>query len=242
MNRLKEVWVEFKGVKNTDIGAKMISMPVRYMPVQRGKAISVAGRPGDLWYTDNTDDSVEISMEFAVPDESCRLAVNAWLRGTGLLRFSDEPNMAYEARVSRGYKRQSISPRLMGQKYTVVFSCHPHRLLYPEAEAFTITTLYEQFKNPGTAPSRPRVKITGNGDFSVTIGLETLCFSDITGGGIIVDSHLMDAFTYDGAALANDHFDGMPWQIKPGYNTVSWLFEAGSSVESIEILPRWRYV
>ena len=242
MNRLKEVWFEFGGIKNTEVGAKMISMPTRNMPVQRGKAITVAGRAGTLWSTDYADDSIDISLEFVVPDESNVLTVNGWLHGYGLLRFSDEPNMAYEARVSRGFKRQSVAPRMTAQKYTVVFSCQPYRLLYPEKEAFTITTLYEQFKNPGTAPSKPRVKITGSGDFSVTIGLETLFFSGVSDGGIIVDSQLMDAFTYDGTALANDKFDGMPWQIKPGYNGVSWLVEDGSSVESIEILPRWRYV
>ena len=112
----------------------------------------------------------------------------------------------------------------------------------PEAEPFTISASGESFTNPGTAPSLPRVKITGSGDFSVSIGMETLFFSGVSGGGIIVDSELMDALTYDGELLANDRVSGTPFQIQTGVNVVSWLAESGSSVTAVEILPRWRYL
>lgn len=242
MNRLKDVWFEFGGIKNTELGVEMISMPARNLPIQRGKSYSVAGRPGTLWRTDGACDNVEVSLEFVVPDEKNIAAVNAWLCGSGLLRFSDEPNYMYEARVSRNFKRQSVSPRMTAQRYAVVFSCHPFRLLYPDAAPIAIASSGTTFDNPGTAPSKPRVKISGSGDFSVTIGMETLFFSGVEGGGIIVDSQLMDALTYDGAALANDKFSGMPWTIQPGWNAVSWMAESGSSVTGIEITPRWRYI
>jgi phage-related protein len=64
-------------------------------------------------------------------------------------------------------------------------------------------------------------------------------FNDVD-GGIIVDTELMDAFTEDGAALANDHVSGQFFRIAPGRNVVSWQAEDGSSVSSVSILPRWR--
>lgn len=242
MKRHSEAWFEFGGIKNTELGVEMISMPARNLPIQRGKSYCVSGRSGMLWRSDGAYDNVEISLEFIVPDEVNIIAVNGWLSGSGLLRFSDEPEYAYEARISRNFKRQSVTPRMTAQRYAVTFTCHPFRLLYPEADAFTISASGSTFNNPGTAPSKPRLKITGSGDFSVTIGMETLFFSGVTDGGIIVDSQLMDALTYDGALLANDRISGMPWTLQPGWNVVSWLTETGSYVSGIEITPRWRYL
>lgn len=242
MARIIKGWLEFNGRKSTEFGARLID-PIQYSrPAWRGTSHEAAGHSGDLWQTDGAYDTVEIKRKLRF--NLSRLEdMSAWLTGAGLLRFSWAENRAYEARAAKIVNIKQVSPGddpLMEGDFA--FTCQPFRLLYPEAEAFAITTLYEQFTNPGTAPSLPRVKITGSGNFSVTIGMETLFFTDVSGGGIIVDSQLMDALTYDGALLANDNMSGMPWQIKPGLNSVSWIAEDGSSVESIEILPRWRYM
>ena len=177
----------------------------------------------------------------------CRLSrldsAAAWLTGSGPLRFSWAEDRAYDARAAKSSDAAQVSPDadpLM--EFDVTFTCQPFRRLVPEAAPFTISSSGESFTNPGTAPSLPRVKITGSGDFSVSIGMETLFFSGVSGGGIIVDSELMDALTYDGELLANDRVSGTPFQIQPGVNVVSWLAESGSSVTAVEILPRWRYL
>ena len=85
-----------------------------------------------------------------------------------------------------------------------------------------------------------------------TIGGETIYFEGVSDGGIIVDSELMDALSYDGTALANDKISGQPWLLQPGSLTVSWDFDPdgvdeatgdllNNSVTSVEILPRWRW-
>ena len=38
MNRLKDVWFEFGGIKNTELGVEMTSMPARTLPIQRGNS------------------------------------------------------------------------------------------------------------------------------------------------------------------------------------------------------------
>lgn len=241
MAREIKSWLEFNGQKSTEFGARLID-PIKYSrPAWRGTPNQAAGYSGDLWQTDGAYDTVDIKRRLRF--NLSRLEdVSAWLTGTGLLRFSWAENRAYEARAAKIVHIEQVSlgsdPLMEGD---FVFTCQPFRLLYPGAEAFTITELYEQFNNPGTAPSLPRVKITGSGDFSVTIGMETLFFTDIS-GGIIVDSVLMDALTYDGSLLANDNMSGTPWQIQPGLNSVSWEVGDSGSVDSIEILPRWRYM
>ena len=242
MARIVKGWLEFGGVKSTEFGARLTDFISLTRPELRGTSYEVTGRSGDLWKTHG--DYKPFDLKRKIRFRLSRLDdVSAWLTGSGMLRFSWAENRAYEARAVKSANIEQISidedPVV---ELPVTFTCQPFRLLHPEAEAFTITASGTSFTNPGTAPSKPRVKITGSGDFSVTIGMETLFFSDISDGGIIVDSVLMDALTYDGTLLANDKMDGMPWTIQPGVNYVSWLVEDGSSIDSIEILPRWRYI
>ena len=242
MARVIKGWLEFGGVKSTEFGARLTDFISITRPELRGTSHEVAGRSGDLWTTYGDykpfDMKRKIRFRLSKLDE-----VSAWLTGSGMLRFSWAENRAYEARAAKAANIDQISvdedPLVDLQ---VTFTCQPFRLLYPEAEAFTITASGEIVTNPGTAPALPRVKIAGSGDFSVSINTETLFFSDVSDGGIIVDSVLMDALTYDGALLANDHISGMPWTMQPGANIISWLVEDGSSVDSIEILSRWRYI
>lgn len=242
MARVNNGWLEFAGRKSTEFGARLMD-PIRYIrPGMRGTAHEAAGLSGDLWQTDNAYDTVDLKRNLRF--KLSRLEeVSAWLTGAGLLRFSWAENRAYEARAVKAVSMKQVSvgddPLIEGN---FVFACQPFRRLYPEAGAFTISASNEQFSNPGTAPARPRVKISGSGNFSVTIGMETLFFTGVDGGGIIVDSELMDALTYDGALLANDKMSGTPWQIMPGLNAVLWETGDGGRVDDIEILPRWRYI
>lgn len=239
MRKETDAWFEYNGTRCYEHGAMMIARPVRYAPALKGKAKDVSGRNGSLYVTDGCYDDVEVTLEFAVPDMTDVSGVNAWLTGTGLLRFSDEPDYAYEARIVKAFKREAVAPRLSGVRYTVTFSCQPFRLLYPEADAVTFGAAGTIF-NPGNAPAQPRVTIVGTGDFTVTIGAQTIYFTGVS-GGIIVDTALMDALTLDEQNLANDKMSGTPWTIAPGSNAVSWAIEDGS-VTSVTILPRWRYL
>ena len=239
MRTTKNVWFWFKDIYSWETGALMTAWPTREAPALRGKEKEVSGRDGDIYVTDGTYGTIEVTQEFVIRDIEQSSTVNDWLRGSGLLRFSDEPNMAYNARV-KNLKSEPMPGRLLGRKYTERFICQPFKYQYPAEPAVTFTAS-GSINNPGTAYSLPRVTITGTGDFSVTIGEETLYFNDVS-GGIVVDSELMDALTLDGTALANQHMSGQPWKIQPGMNSISWEAEAGSTLTSVAILPRWRFL
>ena len=239
MRSTRNTWFWFNGAYSWEKGALMTAWPTRFAPSLRGKEKEVSGRDGNVYVTDNTYDTIEVNQEFGIRDVSEAKRINDWLRGSGLLRFSDEPDLAYEARV-KSLKAEPAAGRLLGRRYTCNFICQPFRYQYPPDEAATYTTAGSIY-NPGTAPALPRVTITGTGDFSVTIGGETLYFTDIS-GGIVVDSELMDALSADGTTLMNDHMSGTPWKLQPGINAVSWELESGASISSVVILPRWRYL
>lgn len=240
MKRLNEAWFRFGGVDSTDMGVTMVEMPKRSLPTLKGRFRTVSGQDGEQLVSDGTYENVELSFAFDVRNRDDVSAVDGWLTGTGRIRFSDEEDREYQVLRIKSLSRSSITKHLDGQRYKATLTCHPFKYGWPYAKAKEFTTSGGKLTNPGTAPSKPRVKITGSGDFSVSIGLETLFFSNVSGGGIIVDSELMDAFTYDGANLANDNVSGQFWAIRPGVNFVTWVVEEGS-VSKVEILPRWRW-
>ena len=239
MRTTKNVWFWFKDVYSWETGALMTAWPTREAPALRGKEKEVSGRDGDIYVTDGTYGTVEVTQEFCIRDAEQSSNINRWLCGAGFLRFSDEAHLMYNARV-KNLKAEPMPGRLQGRKYTCRFVCQPFRDQDPTEKERTFTTP-GNLNNPGTAYSLPRVTIIGTGDFSVTIGDETVYFTDVS-GGIVVDSELMDAMTMDGTALANQHMAGQPWKIEPGINAVSWDVDEGSVLTSVTILPRWRFI
>lgn len=239
MKRLTEAWFEFNGIRSDDMGILIRQMPIRYSPGRNYSHKKVAGKNGTIVLGDGSYNDVNVRIECDVHDGTRIPEILAWLTGSGDLRFSDEPGYAYTASIEKEFSRASIIPRMAGQRFTVAWVCEPFRKHYPEPESITIAENGTVLDNPGTAPAEPRITIAGSGGFSLTIGMETMYFSGVE-GGIIVDTVLMDAFTADGALLANDHVDGEFFHIAPGFNVVSWLADEGSSVESVTITPRWR--
>lgn len=244
-NRITEAWFEFKGIRSDAMGIKLRSLPTRTVAAQKFERKTVSGRDGTVKVSGGEYTDSAVQQEMDVIDESRMPEILGWLSGSGDLRFSDEPNLMYtNATIDKEYQRKLIIPRATAQRFTVKWTCDPFRKLHPEAEAISITQSGAEIVNPGTAEALPRIAIAGSGDFSLTIGMQTLFFTNVS-GGIIVDSMLNDAFTADGAQLANDKVNGKMLRIPPGKSVVSWLTggeDAAGSVESVTILPRWRYL
>lgn len=244
--RLNTSWFEFNGVRSSSLGVRLMDGHAFSRGEARGSQEEVAGRDGYLWLSDGAAEAFEIKRRCRAPARQLR-RIAAWLSGSGRLRFSQEKGAAYDARVIKRIEFRSAVPGMNPlYDFEVTFSCQPHPYVWPEAEPITITASGTELNNPGTAPALPRIEITGSGDFSLTIGMQTLFFSGVE-GGIIVDSELMDALTADGRLLANEKISGDLFEIQPGYNVVQWLEggvsdagEAPGRVERVVITPRWR--
>lgn len=250
MKRLTEAWFEFKGLRSDEMGIWIKQMPVRSLPGRNITRKAVAGRHGTLTYGDATYKDVTIRLECDVRDETKLPSILAWLTGDGMLRFSDEPEFAYEASVDKEYSRASIQARLSGQRFTITWTAHPFRHLAEAAENLVFTTNNDDFMNPGTAPCLPRVEIRGSGTFSLTIGAQTVFFNNVEGGGIIVDSEIGDALNLEENQLCNDCMNGPLFKIQPGFNGIGWIAggedDEGNAVPGVVtaviITPRWRYI
>lgn len=234
MKQLTAAWFEFNDVRSDSRHVRLMAMPRRPIAAEQGEQIEIPGRDGYLW-SERRDARrpIVIPVECTTTDGYSPQRTAAWLSGSGLLRFSDEPNRAYRARVIDEYVRESMFLRFDAQKFTVNFACQPHRYFYPE---YSAERLYSPgvIANPGTADSLPRITIVGSGDMNVYIGGYLI---DVSGGSVIVDSELMDCFGLDGVTLANGRvkMDEFP-MLLPGGNAVSW----SGNVSEIIIDGRWR--
>lgn len=236
MRELKEAWFEFRGIRSTDMGVEMLSRPQREQPSAMGQSITVSGRSGRLWLEDGTWDDVLVQVQCVVPDGEMD-RVTAWLSGCGELRFSDEPERVYRARVRGGAVRTMPFARLSAQQFTLGFDCGPFRYQYPPAEAIVLTES-GAVNNPGTVASQPRIVIEGTGDITLSVGGCLMVFEGIE-GGIVVDSEAMECFSPDGAALLNDRADMEEFPLMAcGSNAVTWT----GDVTKVSIEPRWRWL
>ncbi len=231
------IWVEFAGHKNTEYGVELLSMPTRPHPARKGESIDIPGRDGKMFMDEGAYDRVLVSLRMIATAGNMD-AVNAWLSGSGNLRFGDEPERAYKAKITKEFATSNRNNRLKGREFTVTFDCEPFRYAYPATSTVTISTSGNTVNNPGTVYSLPRIKVTGSGDFTLTVGGYLVEAQGLTGGAII-DSKLQEVLSLDGMESRNAYFamDEFP-RLSPGINSVAWT----GSVTSVQIEPRWRYL
>ena len=238
MKKLESVWFEFAGACNTDKGVRLLSLPVRYHPAERGEFIQVPGRDGSLWAGEDAFDDVTVRVQCQTADDADMAAVDAWLRGAGELRFSDDPERFYRARVVKEFSRSAAVNRFMNQAFTVTFDCQPF-LYHRSVEDITLDGNPDTVTNPGTYKSAPRIRITGTGTAVLTIGTQIVEVEDLA-GGVIIDSELGECFDLTETQLKNSVVTLMDEDfptLQPGVNIISWT---GTGVTGITITPRWR--
>lgn len=240
MRRLTEAWFRFKGIDSRDMGIWLKQMPVRYLPGRNVTRLRAAGVDGTYRGGDETYNDVKVMLECDLRDDTKMTDVAAWLSGSGELVFSDEPDLAYDASIEKEFSRASITPKMSGQRFTVMWTCHPFRRMIPEAAPIVLTA-QGSIINPGTIYSQPQITIAGNGDFSLTINTQTMFFTEIE-GGVILDCQLMDAFDIASPVTVNDQVYGAFFKLQPGVNMVSWTTEYGATIKSVTIEPRWRCI
>ena len=238
MRRLTEGWFSFGGIRCDSMGLKLLEMPERKKAQANGNNLIAAGRDGDLWDPDGSYSAWDMIVKCETTDDYDDIAARAWLNGPGELIFSDSQHLAYDAHVIDTVDFAPKTTLFDTQMVTLPFHVQPLRRMIPEALPFAVSD-GDLITNPGTAYSLPRITIAGSGDFSLTIGQQTMFFQNVE-DGVIIDSELGDALTLDAALPANDKVAGALFRIQPGANIVSWLPGEGGSVAGVTIEPRWR--
>ena len=160
--------------------------------------------------------------------------IRNWLRsGVGFCRLTDDAHPG-EYRMARPIGEVEFEPMFTDKEadINITFECHPQRYLTSGETARTLTNP-ATLTNPTGYESRPRIRVNGSGDFTLTINGKAISFTD-NNSGITIDSEIYRA--YNGSTPKDSSMTGDYPVLVPGENTISWT---GSGVTSVQITPRW---
>jgi len=236
LQRITDPWFEFAGVKNTTLGVMLLAMPQRQHAARRGDYTPpIPGRDGNLWRDGGGYDNITVPVQCYVENPSNISTVMNWLTGLGYLRFSDDPDRAYRARVTKTFNRSPKMARFTAQEFTVTFDCHPSRFVYPIPTIILVSGM--PVTNSGTQYAEPKITLTGSGDIALTIGAQTL---NVTGlaSKIALDMEARVAYNPDDTTqnLCSTVSGDWPLLIQPGSNAVSWT----GTVSAVSMVANWR--
>lgn len=207
---------------------------------ERVKHVEIPGRAGDLTEVEgeNIFNSYIQTITISVRDRMNVRNIYKWLRGSGYVTFSGEPDRKQAARVIGAITLNRVSRNIDHWAGEVQFYCQPFKQLLQEAKV-TIGALGSTVRNSGDVTCRPMWKVTPSGSAAaVSAGGKTLAVTGLTSGTVIwIDSETMEIWNADRSALLTANSAGEFPVLNPGANTVS-----GSGWSSIEIEKRERYL
>lgn len=232
----------FNGIDCRSRGVTMRGPVPIIRPEERVKHVEIPGRSGDLTETegDNIYNSYIQTATITVRGGYNVRNIYKWLRGSGFVTFSGEPDRKQEARVIGAITLNRISRNLDKWQGEVQFYCQPLKQLLTE-ETVTITSSGTAVRNGGDVICKPMWKVTVDSEktsISLTAGGNTIAVTGLTGGGVIwIDSDTMEVWNREKTKLLTVNSMGDFPVLNPGANTVT-----GSNWESVEIEKRERYL
>jgi phage-related protein len=183
-------------------------------PEERVNHVQIPGRAGDLTETEGADiyNSYIQTASIAVKTGARVREIYSWLRGSGYVTFSGEPDRKQQARVIGAITLNKHSRNLDWWEGEVQFYCQPFKeLLWPKTE--TITASGSTVRNAGDVSCRPEWTVTVSGSgANKTVVLaaagdgtpeeNSINVTGLTGGSVIrIDAESMEVWNADGTQL-----------------------------------------
>lgn len=248
-------WFIWNGKDSRTMGIVVTEVPPQVFPEERMQQVSILGRPGALLIPEGNGiyNPYVKSIGIANRGGGNFREIAAWLRGSGQLILSTEPEYAYTARVIS----EAQAERLFLSTYSgqVDFLVQPLKEEYPPEPVVPITASGDgstTITARGDVPARPVYRIEGTGEIVLTVGDAT---EDGTGSVLSIDLDTgMDGFVVDTDAAMVTSLDGTEnlcslcelfyngfrglWLPVGETTTISWT----GSVTSVSIDPRWRWL
>lgn len=210
---------------------------------ERVRHVELPGVAGDLTETEGTDifnsyiQTVSISVRGAYNVRN----IYKWLRGSGFVTFSGEPDRKQAARVIGAITLNRVSRNIDHWAGEVQFYCQPlkERL---QTEAETVSSTGTVIRNEGDVISYPRITVNAGAagqDIGIVIGGNALRI-DMTGmadTGCIIDCAGQFVTNYAGAVNLTHLSTGDFPRLLPGKNTVTFV-----NAESLIIEKRERFL
>ena len=209
-------------------------------PEERVNHVEIPGRSGDLTETEGEDiyNSYIQTATILVKGGFHIREVYTWLRGSGFVTFSGEPDMKQQARIIGAVTLNKHSHNLDWWVGEVQFYCQPLKQKMTET-ARTISSSGANVTNTGDVTARPRITATASGtSLTVAAGGNSLTVTGtVSGQDYIIDSDVMEVTSADGTTLLTKNSTGDFPVLLPGRNSVT-----GSGWSSLVIDRRERFL
>ena len=232
----------WKGIDCRSMGVRLAGPVPIVRPEERVNHVRIPGRSGDLTEVEGADiynsyiqtASILVKSGFHVRD------VYRWLRGSGFVTFSGEPDRRQPARVIGAITLDKHSPNLDWWEGEIQFYCQPlkERL---QSDTVTITASGTAVINAGDVTARPKITATASGtSMTIAAGGNSLTITGLTSGkDYVIDSEIMEvSLTENGTTtLLTANSSGDFPELDPGANSVT-----GSGWSSLVIEKRERFL
>ena len=237
----------FNGRDCREMGVRLTSPLELVRPEERVEHIQIPGRAGDLTRLEGDDvyNSYIHTAEISVQGELNVLNAFNWLKGSGYMTTSSEPDRRQMARVIGAITLAKLSKNLDIWKGQVQFYCQPLKeLLWEPTQTLTAAGT---ITNNGDVASRPLIKATATGGtLSITqswtdgasSGHTNLSIEGRTAGQVIwIDCESMEIWDETMGNLLTVFASGAFPTLKPGANEIT-----GSGWTELVFQKRERYL
>jgi Phage-related protein len=223
-------WLRFKNVLSTGYGLIITDLGRRSRAEEQIDIYEIPYRNDDLIIHSNKYKPYLREVVCAVKDQYKMPEINQWLSDRGELRTSIDSGGYFIASVVTGLPYKQMMNGV--DSFQVGFKVNP--FFYLDSGTATIqVTQGTPINNIGTIYSEPYIKITGNGNITLTINSTVVTLTGIT-DYIELDSELKIA--YKGTLNQGDKMVGDFPILNVGNNYFAWT----GNVTKVEIIPRWR--
>ena len=237
----------FNGRDCREMGVRLTSPLELVRPEERVEHVEIPGRAGDLTRLEGDDvynsyiHTAEISVQGSI---NVRNAFN-WLKGSGYLTTSSEPDRRQMARVIGAITLDKVSKNLDIWRGQCQFYCQPLKeLLWEPTETLTAAGTVI---NNGDVASRPMIRATATGGMlsvvqswtdGASTGRTSISIEGRTAGQVIwIDCDSMEIWDETMGNLLTVFASGAFPTLKPGDNAIS-----GSGWSELVFQKRERYL
>lgn len=224
------IWFKFNNKQSDTEGLILREIPTRFYPVKRFERIQIPGSDGYFYAEEESYDTFILSIEFSMKNRDLINSIFSWLNGEGYLYFSDFPDRYYKARIVNAPTFQRMLANY--GKCQVQFECMPFSNRLVDS---IVITHNESFEIQTLAPIRPILKLTGTGNFTITINNKAVVLTAVTNPTI--DCNL--GILLENGLPVNTKISNNPRELKliNGTNVIS-IIGTYTSLE-IEYEERW---
>lgn len=230
----------YKNINSRDMGISILKLPPRIKPDRRGEMITIPGRDGFLFESEDAYNgkTLEIECTFLPPENLSQNEIDAlimdiivWLDGSGKLIFSDYLNYYYDATIVNAIPIERLFKRY--RRFIIEFEVQPFSKR-TESSTFEIgTTGTHNISVTSYYNIKPVVNLNAVGNIELKVNNQSIRFINLD-TEIIIDSEFMNVTDTNGNNM-NNHIVGEFPILKPGSNTIEITCEEGSTFSNMSV-------